>query len=88
MGAERPSWPSLIEMLARVLRDRGGCRTEPCVSTQGKALLVKSDLPIQFSFVGPPFPRTRIVEPLGMHSIEAEASSMRKNVPDFHDRQD
>ena len=58
MGAERPSWPSLIEMLARVLRDRGGCRTEPCVSTQGKALLVKSDLPIQFSFVGTPFPRT------------------------------
>jgi hypothetical protein len=30
----------------------------------------------------------RIVEPLGMQSIEAEASSMRKNVPDFHDRQD
>ena len=87
MGAERPSWPSLIEMLARVLRDRGGCRTEPCVSTQGKALLVKSDLPIQFSLLVRRF-LGRIVEPLGMHSIEAEASSMRKNVPDFHDRQD
>jgi len=87
MGAERPSWPSLIEMLARVLRDRGGCRTEPCVSTQGKALLVKSDLPIQFSLLVRRF-LGRIVEPLGMPSIEAEASSMRKNVPDFHDRQD
>jgi hypothetical protein len=44
-----------------------------------KALLVKSGLPIQFFIVSPSFPRRRVVKPLGMQSIEAEASSIRYN---------